>query len=200
MDTYELEAYKNGYRVIAGVDEAGRGPLAGPVVAAAVVFGKNPPTGIGIKDSKKLSSGKRFALSGEIYKAALGVGIGIAWHDEIDEINILRASIKAMERAVAQLSVKPDYLLIDGNQPTKLDIKQAPIVKGDSLSVSIAAASIVAKNARDAIMEAYHKIYPEYNFHIHKGYPTEDHRRILRSIGPSLIHRRTFKGVKKIDG
>ncbi|MBI5598114.1 MAG: ribonuclease HII [Deltaproteobacteria bacterium] len=203
MDSFEREACRMGYRSVAGVDEAGRGPLAGPVVAAAVIF-PVLPLQCGIKDSKKLSPRKREALVLDIYRSASSVGVGIAWPDEIDGINILRASLKAMERAVCSLSrpscggVKPDFLLIDGpHRIVALDIAQRPIVSGDTLSISVAAASIVAKTARDSIMRAYHSIMPGYNFLGNKGYPTGEHVSALETIGPSAIHRRSFSYGRK---
>lgn len=199
MTRYELRARERGFRVIAGVDEAGRGPLAGPVVAAAVVF----PGGYlneDIRDSKKLSAGKRDALYQRIKQDALAVGIGVVEPSVIDATNILRASITAMEEAVANLLFPVDYLLIDGNQPIHTDISQETIVKGDNRSVSIAAASIVAKVSRDRIMEIYHRQYPQYNFISNKGYGTKEHREAIRKHGSCKIHRRSFKWVKDQAG
>ena len=198
MDSFETEARKRGLSAIAGVDEAGRGPLAGPVVAAAVVF-SSPPTHLGIKDSKKLSPAKRASLTIDIYRRASSVGVGFVWHDEIDRINILRASLKAMLKAVEGLSVRPELLLIDGNFPVESDIEQRLIVSGDSLSVSIAAASIIAKTARDRVMESYDNLYPAYNFSKNKGYPTKDHLEALRRYGPCPVHRLSFRGVLTED-
>lgn len=179
---------------MAGTDEAGRGPLAGPVVAAAVIFASIPQGSL-INDSKKLTPKKRESLVFEIYRKAYSVGVGVVWPEEIDRINIHRASLKAMERAVSALSVTPDLLLVDGSFPTGLSIPQRPIISGDARSISIAAASIIAKTARDNMMEAYHGIYPEYNFASHKGYPTKEHLSALVRLGPTPIHRLTFRGV-----
>lgn len=195
MDLLEKEAAAEGCRFIAGVDEAGRGPLAGPVIAAAVIFPFPPPVNPSIKDSKKLTASKRAALVFDIYRSALAVGVGMAWHDEIDRVNIHCASLIAMERAVSALAVRPDICLVDGRFPFKSAISQRPVISGDNLSISIAAASIIAKTARDSIMEAYHNIFPAYNFKKHKGYGTEDHLAALKRFGPCAIHRRTFNGV-----
>lgn len=195
MLRYELWAYLEGYSIVAGTDEAGRGPLAGPVVAAAVIL----PRGVmieGVNDSKKLSEKKREALFEEITERALSYGIGYAEHDEIDKINILNASMKAMQRAVSQLNPEPDFVLIDGNTSRFITQKHLCIVKGDAKSASIAAASIIAKVTRDRLMADYDKIYPEYNFSKHKGYPTREHIELIRKYGPCDIHRTTF--LKKI--
>lgn len=193
MDKFEIAARKRGFRAVAGLDEAGRGPLAGPVVAAAVVFTVLPDVH-SINDSKKLSPKKRSSLVFEIFAAA-SVGVGICWPAEIDEINIHRASLLAMERAVASLSVSPDYLLIDGKFPIRSKTPQSPIISGDSLSVSIAAASIIAKTTRDRLMVSYERLFPGYDLAGNKGYPTKVHLASLASIGPTPIHRRTFRGV-----
>lgn len=196
MYTYEEAALKNGYRYIAGVDEAGRGPLAGPVVAAAVIFAKaKPPFGLGIKDSKKLTATKRAALSIEIFRSAVSVGAGVVWPADIDSINIHKASLLAMSRAVASLDCKADMLLIDGLFPIESNIPHKTIVSGDSLSISIAAASIIAKTLRDSVMDAYHKIYPAYNFASNKGYGTKEHIAAIALHGACPIHRRSFRGV-----
>ena len=181
-------------KISAGVDEAGRGPLAGPVVAAAVIL----PEGCeidGLNDSKKLSPQRREHLFHQIKGLAIITGVGIVEPEEIDRINILRAALLAMEVAVKNLNPQPDYLLIDGNIRTSLLIPQETVIKGDSRCCSIAAASIIAKVIRDSIMDDYHKIYPEYNFKRHKGYPTQEHFDALRKFGPCPIHRRTFNGV-----
>jgi len=190
---FEKEIWAKG-RIPAGVDEAGRGPLAGPVVAAAVVLPDDCKID-GLDDSKKLSHSKRERILEEIKLIAISYAVGIVEPDEIDRINILRAALLAMEISVKQLTTKPDYLLIDGNQKTSLLLMQETIVKGDSKSCSIAAASILAKVTRDSIMEEYHSIYPEYNFKGHKGYPTKEHYQALREYGPCPIHRKTFRGV-----
>src|SRR3990172_4318978 len=151
MDAYEHDALKKGYRYIAGVDEAGRGPLAGPVVAAAVIF-STPPLHLGIRDSKTLSPLQRNALLPDIYREALAVAIGVVWMDEIETTNILAASLKAMTHAVKKLNPSPDFILIDGQFPLNISIPQLPIIKNDPKTLSIAAASIVAKTVRDSIM------------------------------------------------
>ncbi len=198
MDTYEKLASQEGYGRIAGVDEAGRGPLAGPVVAAAVIF----PAGYvnpAINDSKKLTAAKREELYKIIFDEAHDVGVGVAEADIIDQINILQASLQAMCDAVLELCPAPDFLLIDGLYGVALDLPQKPLVKGDSLSVSIAAASIIAKVSRDRIMEMYHRQFPQYNFLQNKGYGTAEHRKILGEIGMCKIHRRSFH-LKSSDG
>ena len=191
MDTYEKLASGEGYRCIAGVDEAGRGPLAGPVVAAAVIF---PPAykNSEINDSKKLTARKRDELYKVISQDAIAVGVGVAESDEIDRINILRASLQSMREAVLELAVAPDFLLIDGLYTIEHPIAQKALVKGDALSISIAAASIIAKVSRDRIMEIYHRQFPQYNFLRNKGYGTAEHRKILQEIGMCKIHRRSF--------
>ncbi len=197
MDFYEKDALAKGFKAVAGIDEAGRGPLAGPVVAAAVIFFSIPPEELGIRDSKTLSPSKREFLAFEIHKKAAGVGIGIVWPDEIDAINIHRATLKAMKLSVASLEIPPDLLLIDGSFPIDSQLCQRPIVSGDSLSVSIAAASIIAKTTRDKIMDAYHLIFPQYNFPSNKGYGTKEHIDALRTYGLSGIHRKSFRRVKE---
>ena len=191
MNTFERLAQVEGYKTIAGVDEAGRGPLAGPVVAAAVIF---PPeySNPAINDSKKLTAAKREDLYRVITREAMAVGLGVVEADVIERINILQASLQAMREAVTELSVRPDYLLIDGLNSIDFDAPQKAIVKGDSLSVSIAAASIIAKVSRDRIMEMYHRQFPRYNFLKNKGYGTVGHRRVLEEIGMCKIHRRSF--------
>ncbi|MEM7009072.1 MAG: ribonuclease HII [Thermodesulfobacteriota bacterium] len=190
---YEKQVWAKG-KIPAGVDEAGRGPLAGPVVAAAVVLADDCEIS-GLDDSKKLSHSKREKIFEEIQTLALAYAIGIVEPEEIDRVNILRASLLAMEISVKKLKTKPDYLLIDGNQKTSLFLVQETIVKGDSKSCSIAAASILAKVTRDKIMEEYHIKYPEYNFKSHKGYPTKEHYEAIKQHGPCPIHRKTFRGV-----
>jgi ribonuclease HII len=192
MDSYEKDAFAIGSHLVAGVDEAGRGPLAGPVVAAAVIF--SPALlHLEIKDSKKLSPSRRELKALDIYRKALAVGIGLVWPEEVDSINIHRATLKAMEKAVKALAPLPDYILIDGLFPVDtLKVPQRPVVSGDSKSVTIAAASIVAKTTRDRIMEAYHVLYPHYNFIKNKGYGTLEHRTVLRAKGPCPIHRKSF--------
>jgi ribonuclease HII len=197
MDTFEKLAYQKGYKFIAGIDEAGRGPLAGPVVAAAVIF---PPDyqNRQINDSKKLSARKREELYEVINKDAISVGVGTADADIIDRINILQASLQSMREAVLELSLPPDFLLIDGLHTIPLQTPQNALVKGDSLSISIAAASIIAKVSRDRIMEMYHRQFPQYNFLQNKGYGTKEHRDALREFGMCKIHRRSFH-LKNLD-
>lgn len=197
MDAFEQDALKKGYRYIAGADEAGRGPLAGPVVAAAVIFTFPPPLDLGIRDSKALSPSQRNNILLDIYREAVSVGVGVVWMDEIETTNIHTASLKAMAKAIKRLNPLPDFILIDGSFPIDLSISQLPVIKGDSKSVSIAAASIVAKTVRDSIMTAYHNIFPSYNFTKHKGYGTAEHLEAIKCFGPSPIHRKTFKGVKE---
>ncbi|OGU46901.1 MAG: ribonuclease HII [Ignavibacteria bacterium RIFCSPLOWO2_02_FULL_55_14] len=183
---------ERGLSIIAGVDEAGRGPLAGPVVAAAVVFGSDIVIE-GVDDSKKLSPERREILAAAIRSTALAVGVGIVSHEEIDRMNILRATFHAMEIAVRSLKVHPDMLLIDGNAYRDTTFPYVTIVDGDALSHSIAAASIIAKVERDTIMKEFDAIYPEYGFAAHKGYGTERHREAIRKHGFCPIHRRSFK-------
>ena len=193
---FEKKATAKGYQKIAGIDEAGRGPLAGPVVSAAVIL---PPafSVADVTDSKKLSAKKRVQLYQEIYSQAVSVGIGIIDPVEIDRINILQASLLAMSMATNNLRPQPGCLLIDGPFRIPSHLPQKPIAKGDSLSVSIAAASIVAKVTRDKLMEKYHEYYPQFEFFRHKGYPTRAHKEAIRRHGYCPIHRRTFKGVKE---
>lgn len=194
---YENEAYKNGYSCVCGVDEAGRGPLAGPVFAAAVVLPKDFIIE-GVNDSKKLTEKKREEFFGIIKEKSLDYSIASASETEIDEVNILNATFLAMKRAIENLKIKPDFALIDGNRLPKLGIDAKSVIKGDSLSESIAAASILAKVERDKYMLKMSKIYPEYFFEKHKGYGTKLHVEMLRKYGPSKIHRKSF--LKKILG
>ena len=193
---FEKEATQKGFRDIAGIFEAVRGPLAGPVVSAAVIL---PPSfnDPDITDSKKLAPKKRERLFLKIYDRAMSVGIGIVDPVEIDRINILQASLLAMAIAVENLNPQPDHLLIDGNFPIPSKLSQQPIKKGDALSISIAAASIVAKVSRDRLMQTYHHYYPQFDFPTHKGYPTRAHKEAIREFGFCPIHRRSFKGVKE---
>ena len=196
MLEYENTARTKGYNIIVGVDEAGRGPLAGPVVAAAVAYAPEWQLA-GLDDSKKISPQARERLFPIIKDQALGHGIGIVDVATIDEINILQAALLAMKYAVSALPEKPDILLIDGNKRIVTEVEQWAIVKGDSLSQSIAAASVLAKVTRDRLMEKYHEEFPQYEFDRHKGYGTRLHRDLIREHGPCSIHRRTFKGVKE---
>lgn len=193
---FEKKTRAAGFARIAGVDEAGRGPLAGPVVSAAVILPEHF-NGAGVDDSKKLSPKKRATLFERIGAEAAAVGIGIVEPEEIDRINILQAALLSMAKAVKNLAVEPDYLLIDGIFTIAADLPQAPIPKGDAKSISIAAASIMAKVTRDRLMEAYHETYPCYGFDRHKGYPTRAHKAAIRKFGACPIHRKTFKGVKE---
>jgi ribonuclease HII len=196
MWTFENHARTRGFAAVAGVDEAGRGPLAGPVVSAAVILPQSLPVS-GINDSKKLTARKREALYHEIHHHAVAVGVGIVDPDEIDRINILQASLAAMAMAVKNLHLQPDFLLIDGQFCIPMDLPQQAIIKGDSKSISVAAASIIAKVTRDAIMDAYAQQYPEFDFIANKGYPTKSHQEAIRKFGCCPIHRRTFKGVRE---
>jgi ribonuclease HII len=193
---FEKKAFNKGFSRIAGIDEAGRGPLAGPVVSAAVII----PISLqisGISDSKKLSPQKRDYLYEKIYDSAVSVGIGIVDPFEIDRINILQAALLSMAMAVENLVPQPDCLLIDGTFLISSTLPQEAIPKGDALSASIAAASIVAKVTRDRLMERYHEDYPQFEFSKHKGYPTKAHKQAIQKFGCCPIHRRTFKGVKE---
>lgn len=186
-----------GFHAICGIDEAGRGPLAGPVCAAAVIL----PEGLeipGLNDSKKLTDKKRRELFPIIEEQTLAYGIGWASQEEIDDINILQATFLAMSRAVEQLNIRPDLALVDGNRAPTLDLPVETVVKGDSLSASIAAASVLAKVSRDDVMLRMAEEYPGYGFEVHKGYGTKAHYEALRTFGPSPIHRRTF--LKKFYG
>lgn len=187
----------NGYELICGVDEAGRGPLAGPVCAAAVILPREAEIP-GLNDSKKLSDKKRRELFPIIKEKAICYGIGLASHEEIDEINILQATYLAMERALAQLTVTPQQVLIDGNRTKDFGLPVKTVVHGDSLSMSIAAASVLAKVTRDDLMLEMAKEYPQYGFEIHKGYGTKAHYEALRTYGVCPIHRNSF--LKKFYG
>ncbi len=188
---FENEAYENGYACVCGVDEAGRGPLAGPVFAAAVVLGRGQIID-GVNDSKKLSEKKREALFDKIKEETLCYSIASVDEKTIDEINILNATFLAMKKAVEGLEIKPDFAMIDGNKTPDLSIDCEAVVKGDANSVSIAAASILAKVSRDRYMLEMAEKYPEYKFEKHKGYGTKLHYQMLDEYGPSEIHRQTF--------
>lgn len=196
-DEFELEARRRGYRRIAGLDEAGRGPLAGPVVASAVVL----PTRcrlIGCDDSKLLTESEREELYLAIVQRAVGIGVGSATEEEIDRLNILEATRLAMLRALAGLRPQPDCLLIDAISLPQCALPIRSIIKGDALCMSVAAASIVAKVTRDRLMAEYHRQYPHYNFLSHKGYGTEEHLQQLAAHGPCVIHRRTYAPVAEV--
>ena len=193
---FESKASHQGFKNIAGIDEAGRGPLAGPVVAAAVIF----PSKVNIpdlNDSKKLSANKREELFPKIQEISVAFGLAVVDQKVIDKINILQAARLAMKQAVETLKITPGLLLIDGNQKIDSTLNQWAIVKGDSRSLSIAAASVLAKVTRDRIMDGYHKLYPQYEFNRHKGYGTRLHRNLIQEHGPCPIHRSTFKGVSE---
>ncbi len=194
MLQYENKAESQGYLHIAGVDEAGRGPLAGPVVASAVILPANVSLD-GLTDSKKLTLKQREHFFPLIKQVAVAYAIETVSSEVIDEINILQASLLAMKQAVEKLSQQADLLLIDGNQRVKTSTDQWTIVKGDNLSLSIAAASVLAKVTRDKLMEGYHAEYPQYEFARHKGYGTKLHRDRIMQYGPCPIHRRSFRGV-----
>ena len=194
---YENTALREGKRTVCGIDEAGRGPLAGPVFAAAVVL----PPGLlidGLDDSKKLSPQKREELFGVIEAKAVACGIGFATETEIDEINILQATFLAMKRAYLALGTECDLALVDGNRMPELGLDTQTIIKGESLSASIAAASVLAKVSRDRLMREIDAVYPEYGFARHKGYGTALHIELLKKYGPCPVHRKTF--LKKILG
>ncbi|MBU4258354.1 MAG: ribonuclease HII [Proteobacteria bacterium] len=193
---FESKAIEKGFSYIAGIDEAGRGPLAGPVVSAAVLLHPSfhDPD---ITDSKKLTPKKRSYLYEKLYDQAVSIGIGIVDNTEIDRINILNASLLSMSISVKNLSPQPDYLLIDGAFRISTDLPQEPVIRGDALSISIAAASIIAKVSRDRLMERYDQDYPQFGFSRHKGYPTKAHKEAIGKFGCCPIHRRTFKGVKE---
>ena len=195
--SYEQEAHNNGYAVVCGVDEAGRGPLAGPVFAAAVILPENYSHEI-LNDSKKLSEKKRDLVYDDIIRDAVCYSVGIATEKEIDDINILNATFLAMKRAVDGLSIKPELAYIDGNQYPKTGVKEVTIVKGDSKCMSVAAASIIAKVSRDRYMLKVAEQYPEYEFTKHKGYGTKLHYEMIEKYGVSPVHRRTF--LKKMLG
>jgi ribonuclease HII len=191
MSSHEIQLRQEGFRHVAGIDEAGRGPLAGPVVAAACIL---PPDALfaHLNDSKLLSEKQREILFAQITQTAI-FGIGIVDEKVIDEINILQATFLAMQKAVAALPTTPDALLLDGNQIPRFDIPAKAIVKGDSLSVSIAAASVIAKVTRDRLLIAYDAEYPQYGFKKHKGYGTAEHLQAIQKWGPCPIHRLSFK-------
>ena len=199
IDLWEIERshFEKGIHVICGVDEAGRGPLAGPVCAAAVIL----PAGLeipGLNDSKKLTDKRRRELAPIIKEKALAYGIAFATHEEIDQINILQATFLAMERAIAQLEITPELALIDGNRQKDFGINVETVIKGDSRSANIAAASVLAKVTRDDYMETMAQEYPGYGFEVHKGYGTKAHYEALRNLGASPIHRMSF--LKKFYG
>jgi ribonuclease HII len=193
LNEYENVFYKKGFKTVAGVDEVGRGPLAGAIVACCVIFPKNTKI-IGINDSKKLSESRRKEIYSQILDIAVDIKIGIVENQVIDEVNILNANYMAMSKAIEGLTIKPDIVLVDGYAiPNKfISVKQESIINGDAKSISIAAASIVAKVTRDEMMKEYHIIYPEYNFASNKGYGTSEHINALSNYGACPIHRNSF--------
>lgn len=192
---FEESARTRGFRLTAGLDEAGRGPLAGPVVAAAVILPRRSALA-GLRDSKLLTELQRNQLFEDIVGRALGWSVGLATEQEIDSLNILAATRLAFKRALERLCPQPDYLLVDAVRLTHVTTPQQPIVKGDYLSISVAAASIIAKVTRDRMMLKYHEQFPQYQFHIHKGYPTAKHLKLLAQFGPCEGHRQTFRPVQ----
>jgi ribonuclease HII len=191
---FEARAWEAGYRSIAGIDEAGRGPLAGPVVAAAVILPLTPGIA-GLQDSKRLTARQREAVYGAICASAVAYGVGLVSPALIDRHNILWATKEAMCRAVQSLAQAPDLLLIDGTERLSVGLAQQTIVRGDAQCAAIAAASVIAKVTRDRLMRAYAQRYPLYGFERHKGYPTPEHYACLQRYGPCAIHRRSFRGV-----
>ena len=192
MNAFELTCQQNGYKQIAGIDEAGRGALAGPVIAAAVILPINC-TLDGLNDSKLLSPKQRDRLFDEIHRVAVSIGVGSMDNQVVDRLNILNATLLAMQEAVKKLTLQPDYVLVDGVHLPQVDIPSKAIPKGDSRSYSIAAASIIAKVTRDKLMIELDRTYPNYGFLKHKGYPTSQHRQAIAQFGASDIHRHTFK-------
>ena len=198
MAQFENQALKAGFHSTAGIDEAGRGPLAGPVVAASVIFPADFKL-LGLNDSKQLTAGQRNLFYKEIIKNAMAIGVGIVEPEVIDQINILQGTYLAARIAVSNMPFPPYFLLIDALNLSFLNIPQKSIIKGDTLSYSIAGASVIAKVTRDRLMDAYHIQFPQYHFNRHKGYGTKEHLSILRQLGPSPIHRRSFRGVKPLS-
>lgn len=197
--SFEEEIHERGYSCIAGVDEVGRGPLAGPVIAAACVLPQKCPF-IGLNDSKKLTPKEREELFLELEEhPGVHYGLGVVPSQLIDKINILQATLLAMKQAVEALAIVPDYLLIDGIHAPKIRIPATTLVKGDGRSLSIAAASVIAKVTRDRLMLEYHALYPQYGFDAHKGYGTQQHLRALEEVGPCPIHRMSFAPLKPSD-
>jgi len=200
MDIYQHdEAFREkGVQVIAGIDEAGRGPIAGPVVAAAVIL----PADLrieGLRDSKKVPEHERTRLFWDVLSFSLDIGVGIVDHDEIDRINILQATRLAMKKAIEDLRIAPDALIIDAVALPSVSVKQFSIIKADAKSAAVAAASITAKYVRDMLMLHYHSLYPEYNFKQHKGYCTEEHLHLIHLHGPCSIHRKSFRKVMDLN-
>ncbi len=193
---FEKDLQLKGYQNVAGLDEVGRGPLAGPVVAACVVLPSKCEHSVFV-DSKKINHITRQRLFEELQSIGAVIGVGVVSEREIEQLNILTASLFAMEKAINSSNICPDYLLVDGNQPVPTSLPQQTLIKGESKSASIGAASIVAKVFRDKLMENYHHLFPVYNFIKNKGYPTLEHREAIKQHGPCTIHRQTFKGVRE---
>ncbi len=194
---HDANLRQKGYRIIAGIDEAGRGPIAGPVVAASVVLGDDIRIK-GLRDSKKVPEKERESLFWDVLCTAVDIGVGVVEHDEIDKLNILQSTKLAMQRAVADMKIVPDMLVIDAVALPSVPIRQISPVKAESKSASVAAASIIAKYVRDRIMFYYHEIYPQYNFIKNKGYGTREHLSLIRLHGPSPIHRKSYAGVMSL--
>ncbi|MGI8653975.1 MAG: ribonuclease HII [Pyrinomonadaceae bacterium] len=192
---FEDEARAGGFGFVAGLDEVGRGALAGPVVAAAVILDPQAVLPAGLNDSKKLSAARRERIAEELRATAIAYSVGRIEPDEIDRINILQATRRAMLAALDQLATPADYLLIDALELRDAKLPQRAIIRGDSISASIAAASIIAKTFRDQLMREYHDVYPQYNFAAHVGYGTRVHMEALRTHGACPIHRKSFRGV-----
>ena len=192
---FEDEARASGFKLIAGIDEVGRGALAGPVVAAAVILDPGRPLPKGLDDSKKLTAAQRERITDELLRGAIAYAVGQVEPDEIDQINILQATRRAMLAALDQLDPCADYLLIDAIQLKESNLPQKAIIGGDSISASIAAASVIAKTYRDALLRGFQDVYPQYNFASHVGYSTRAHLEALRRHGPCPIHRKSFHGV-----
>ena len=192
MDAFEVACQRSGYKRIAGIDEAGRGALAGPVIAAAVILPTNCSID-GLRDSKQLTPKQRDLLADKIHSVALSVGIGAVDNRVVDSVNVLEATLLAMREAIEKLTPQPDYLLVDGIYLPATEFQGEAVPKGDSRSYSIAAASIIAKTTRDRRMVALDRAYPHYGFQRHKGYPTAQHRQAIAQFGVSDVHRRTFK-------
>ncbi|KPK36291.1 MAG: hypothetical protein AMK70_02820 [Nitrospira bacterium SG8_35_1] len=197
-DTFFLERClrQKGYQWVGGLDEVGRGPLAGPVVAACVILAESSDHSVFV-DSKTVRPEKRASLYRELQNNGAKIGVGIVSETDIDRLNILQASLLAMKKAVLAMPLQPEFLLVDGTQPIPMTIPQQTLVKGESKSASVAAASIIAKVVRDELMDQYHLQYPQYNFQQNRGYPTLEHRQAIKIHGPCDIHRRSFKCVKE---
>lgn len=194
--SFERELHRLGYQWVAGIDEVGRGPLAGPVVAASVILPRDCDYAQ-FQDSKKLTPDRRERLAAVLKDIGAEIGIGLVSEQKIDRLNILQASLLAMKKSMESLTLRPDFLLVDGKFPVPVDLQQRFLIKGESRSASIAAASIVAKVTRDDLMRQYHRQYPQYSFHKNMGYPTAEHRQALALHGPCPLHRRSFCGVKE---